>query len=104
MLVLLSCWDSLRMGKDIPKRRIFPTILGCVITQKSCNVSFIVVKALHHKMKVIFLLNATRFPEKALLFGRFPGFRVCPSDKNSMKMGMEHRLNDKDTAESKYSQ
>jgi len=105
MLTLLSLWDSFRMGKDIPKRRIFPTILGRVTTQKkSCNVSFIVVKALDHKMKVLFLFNVTTFPEKALIFGRFPSFRVCPSDKNSMKMSMEQRWNDKDTAKSKYSQ
>jgi hypothetical protein len=66
MLVLLSCWDSLRMGKDIPKRRIFATIIGRAVTQKSCNVSFIVVKALDHKMKLFFPLNVTRFPAKAL--------------------------------------
>jgi hypothetical protein len=75
----LSCLNTMRMGRAIPKRRIFPIILGRVITQMSCNVSFIVVKALNNKTKVLFLFNATRFPEKVM--GRFPGFRVCPSDK-----------------------
>ena len=103
MFMLLSCWDTMRMGRPIPKHCIFPIILGRVITQKSC-VSFIVVKALNHKMKVHFLFNATRFPEKVMLFGRFPGIRVCHSDKNSMKVSMEYRWNDNDTAEPKYSQ
>ena len=37
-----------RDRKDIPKRRIIPTILRRVITQKSYNISFIVVKASDH--------------------------------------------------------
>ena len=45
-------WDR----KDIPKRRIIPTILRSVITQKSYNVSFVVAEALDHKFLLLLLL------------------------------------------------
>lgn len=56
---LLSCqawgWDR----NDIPKCRILPTILWCVITQKSYTISFIMAKALEHTNKLVLQLSAS---------------------------------------------
>jgi hypothetical protein len=97
--MLLSCWDSLRMGRDISKRRIFHTTLGRGITQNSCNVSFIVVKALDHKMKVLFLFNDTRFPEKCCLLEDYQASEFVLPTRRVLKWVWST-----DTAQPKYSQ
>ena len=81
---------SLRMGKDMPKHRNFPTLFGRVITPRQLQRQIHRREGLRKQNESIFYTMLPDFRKKTLLFVRFPGFCVCPSDKNSMKKSMEH--------------
>jgi hypothetical protein len=73
-------WGWIR--KDIPKRRIFPTIFLSFITLKSYNISFIVAEALDHSWMFHLLeLSVVRFVRRGQLMQQLSFIRsvVCPA-------------------------